>query len=314
MAADHVFDRLSDACRATRSAVCVGLDPHYEQLPPDDKGRGPVKHVRDFLFEILGAIEGVVPCVKPQIAFFEALGPEGYALYFDVIREAHRRGFFVIGDIKRADIGSTAAAYARGHLAADDGSAADAVTLNPYLGIDGIEPFLKVGRAKGRGVFVLARTSNPSSKEFQDLGSAEHGRVASISETRDAAAPVEHEPLYLAVGRALEKWGAANVGRAGFTDVGAVVGATHPDEGAFLRRELPKTCFLVPGYGAQGGTAADVARTFDAKGGGAIVNSSRAILFAWKDVQDGAKRAAELARAAAIATTKAIADALAARR
>lgn len=296
--AAHVFDRLIELCESTRSRVCVGLDPHYELLPPDTKGRGPIRHVRDFLFEILAALEGAVPCVKPQIAFFEALGPEGYALYFDVIRESHRRGFFVVGDIKRADIGSTATAYAKGHLAADDGSAADAVTLNPYLGSDGIEPFLKVGRTKGRGVFVLARTSNPSSKEFQNL--REGGPAG--------------DPLYMKVGRTLETWGATNRGMRGYTDVGAVVGATHPDEGAELRRALPQTFFLVPGYGAQGGTAADVARTFASDGHGAIVNSSRGILFAWKDAPNGADRFAELARAAAIATTKAINDALAARQ
>jgi len=292
----HVFDRLIDATRAARSRVCVGLDPHLDLLPPDEKGKGPVRHVRDFLFEVLAAVERIVPCVKPQIAFFEALGPEGYALYFDVIREAHRRGLFVIGDIKRADIGSTAAAYAKAHLAADDGSAADAVTLNPYLGLDGIEPFLKVGRTKGRGVFVLARTSNPSAKEFQGEG---------------GAGAREGEPLYMKVGRALERWGAARIGERGYGDVGAVVGATHPDEGALLRRELPRTFFLVPGFGAQGGTAADVARTFDSKGDGAIVNSSRANLFAWKDSPDGARRYTELARLAALEATKAIEQAIA---
>jgi orotidine-5'-phosphate decarboxylase len=295
----HCFDRLADACRATKSAVCVGLDPHYEQLPPDARGLGRVKHVREFLLGVLDAIAGVVPCVKPQIAFFEELGPDGYALYFEVIREAHRRGLYVIGDVKRGDIGSTSASYARAHLGPDDGSAADAVTVNPYLGSDGIEPFLKVGRAKGRGVFVLVRTSNASAHEFQDVGSKEGP---------------SSEPLFLRVGRKLEEWGSAALGASGFTDCGAVVGATHPDEGAQLRAALPKTFFLVPGYGAQGGTAADVARTFDAKGGGAVVNSSRAILFAWKDAPDGAKRYADLARAAAVATTKAIADALAARK
>lgn len=301
MPAHHCFDRLDELCAKTGSAVCVGLDPHYELLPPDTKGRGALPHVREFLHEVIDAIAGVVPCVKPQIAFFEALGPDGYALYFDVVRAAHRRGLFVIGDIKRADIGSTAAAYAKGHLAQDDGSAVDAVTLNPYLGVDGIKPFLEVGRAKGRGVFVLARTSNPSGKELQD-----HGAVAG-----DAG----RGALYRKVGTLLEQWGGANVGARGYTDVGAVVGATHPDEGALLRRELPRTFFLVPGYGAQGGTAADVARTFDAKGGGAIVNSSRGILFAWKEQEKagGAARAVELARAAAIATTNAIAAAVKAR-
>ena len=295
MPAHHPFDRLDELCAQRRSAVCVGLDPHYELLPPDTKGRGVLPHVRDFLHEIVDAIADVVPCVKPQIAFFEALGPDGYGLYFDVIREAHRLGFFVIGDIKRADIGSTAAAYAKAHLAPDDGSAADAVTLNPYLGSDGVEPFLKVGRAKERGVFVLARTSNASARDFQNATAA--GNV----------------PLFLAVGRSLERWGSSHVGERGFTDVGAVVGATHPDESGVLRRELAKTFFLVPGYGAQGGTAADVARTFTAAGDGAIVNSSRGILFAWKDAPDGARRYAELARAAAVEATKAIETAIASR-
>lgn len=294
---DHPFDRLDELCRSRRSALCVGLDPHLPQLPPDARGRPPVPRVRDFLFEVMGAIEGIVPCVKPQIAFFEALGPEGYALYFEVIREAHRRGFFVIGDVKRADIGSTAAAYAQAHLAPDDGSAADAVTLNPYLGIDGIAPFLDVGRKKGRGVFVLVRTSNPSGREVQD-----HGATAA------------HEPtaLYRRVGALVEQWGASHVGASGYSDVGAVVGATHPDEGALLRRELARTYFLVPGYGAQGGSAADVARTFDPRGSGAIVNSSRGILFAWKehDSTGGAARFAELARTAALDATAAIAKAV----
>jgi orotidine-5'-phosphate decarboxylase len=294
MANPHCFDRLTDACRATGSSLCVGLDPHQEILPPDTKGLGVVKHVRDFLFGVIDAVAGVVPCVKPQIAFFEELGPDGYALYFDVVRAAHRRGLFVIGDVKRGDIGSTSLAYAKAHLGADDGSAADALTVNPYLGFDGVEPFLKVGRPKGRGLFVLTRTSNASAKEFQDVGPA-------------------GDPLYMMVGRKLEQWGGSNVGAHGFTDCGAVVGATHPDEGAKLRSALPKTFFLVPGFGAQGATAADVARTFDAKGGGAVVNSSRAILLAWKSAPDGARRFAELARDAAKTASRAIAEAVAAR-
>ena len=283
----HVFDRLIDATRAARSRVCVGLDPHLELLPPDEKGKGPVRHVRDFLFEVLAAVERIVPCVKPQIAFFEALGPEGYALYFDVIREAHRRGLFVIGDIKRADIGSTAAAYAKAHLAADDGSAADAVTLNPYLGLDGIEPFLKVGRTKGRGVFVLARTSNPSAKEFQGEG---------------GAGAREGEPLYMKVGRALERWGAARIGERGYGDVGAVVGATYPAELAQLRAAMPEAIFLVPGFGAQGGTADDVRAAFRADGLGAVVNSSRGVLFPFRpDEKDWEAKVERAAREAAAA-------------
>lgn len=304
MAANHPFDRLDELCRKTRSAVCVGLDPHDALMPPDTRGRGLLLQVRDYLHDVLDAIADVVPCVKPQIAFFEALGPDGYTLYFEIVRAAHRRGLFVVGDIKRGDIGTTAAGYAKGHLGPDDGSAVDAVTLNPYLGVDGIKPFLEVGRAKGRGVFVLARTSNPSGKEIQDVGAAGAG----VEQSEGA--------LYRRVGALLEQWGAACRGARGYSDVGAVVGATHPDEGALLRRELPHTWFLVPGYGAQGGTAADVARTFDAQGGGAIVNSSRAIVFAWKEQEKsgGAARCAELARAAAIATTEAIRAAVAARK
>jgi orotidine-5'-phosphate decarboxylase len=295
MSTSHCFDRLTDACRATGSSLCVGLDPHLDFLPPDEKGRGTVTHVREFLLGIVDAVAGVVPCVKPQIAFFEELGPDGYALYFELVRAAHRRGLFVIGDVKRGDIGSTSLAYAKAHLGADDGSAADALTVNPYFGFDGIEPFLKVGRAKGRGLFVLTRTSNASAKEFQDVGPA-------------------GEPLYMVVGRKLEEWGGASVGARGFTDCGAVVGATHPDEGAKLRAALPRTFFLVPGFGAQGASAADVARTFDAQGGGAVVNSSRAILFAWRGAPDGARRFAELARDAACDSSRAIALAVAARK
>ena len=289
----HVFDRLLARCRQTGSVVCAGLDPHLDQLPSSlDPGRDPVRACRLFLFPVIEALADVVPAVKPQIAFFEQMGPEGVALYFDVVRKAHSHGLFVIGDIKRADIGSTAAAYARAHLAAEDGSAADAVTLNPYLGVDSISPFLQIGRPRGRGVFVLARTSNPSAREFQDLicGS---------------------DPLYLKVGKALEGWGSTQIGESGFTDVGAVVGATGPDEGAEIRRQLPRTFFLVPGFGAQGGTATDVVRTFRIQGDGALISSSRGILFAYRNEPDREAPFAEAARAAAVEATVALRTALA---
>lgn len=278
---DHPFDRLVAACQATRSHVCVGLDPHLNLLPPElDAPHDPVSACRTFFFEILEALQGEVPAVKPQIAFFEQLGVEGVRLYFDLIRRAHRLGFFVVGDIKRSDIGSTAAAYARAHLGPEDGSAADVVTVNPYLGVDGIQPFLDVGRPRGRGVFVLVRTSNPSGRDFQDLR-------------------VGERELYRVVGQRLEEWGHEAVGTAGFTDLGAVVGATHPDEAALLRKELPKTYFLVPGYGTQGGTAEDVARTFTSQQEGALISSSRGVLFAFRDRVEEAVPFALAARDAA---------------
>jgi len=281
----HAFDRLEQRCDELSSRVCAGLDPHPTLLPAGVAGSTEVARWRQYLCAVLEAWADVVPVVKPQIAFFEQLGPDGVALYFEVIREAHRRGMLVIGDIKRSDIGSTAAAYAAAHLGPTDGSAADLVTLNPYLGLDGIRPFLELGRQHGRGVYVLVRTSNPSSAEFQSL-------------------QVGGEPLYMTVGRTLEQWGRDALGSQGFTDVGAVVGATHPDEARVLRAALPRTHFLVPGYGAQGGTAQDVAGTFRADGRGAIVNSSRGLLFAGRQDPDGDPVAA--ARAAAVQMASAL--------
>ncbi len=236
-----------------------------------------VDRCRRFLEEVLEAIQGVVPAVKPQIAFFEQMGPEGVALYFDMIRRARQLGFFVIGDIKRSDIGSTAKAYAKAHFCDEELAAADAVTLSPYLGLDSIAPFLDVGRKRDRGVFVLARTSNPSARDFQDLRT-------------------DGQELYLTVGATLEQWGASNRGERGFTDVGAVVGATHPEEANKLRALLPQTFFLVPGYGAQGAGAADVVGTFR-DGRGALISSSRGVLFATRgtDRTDHAQAAREAA-------------------
>jgi orotidine-5'-phosphate decarboxylase len=291
MADQHIFDRVVSRCRELGSAVCVGLDPHLDLLPDSLPGRDEIDRCRNFLFAILEALDGVVPVVKPQIAFFEQLGPDGVALYFDVIRRAHRHGFLVIGDIKRGDIGSTAQAYARAHLGADDGGAADWVTLSPYLGFDSIRPFLELGRSRDRGVFVLTRTSNPTSDEIQAL---------------DAGGA----PLHRHVGRLVESWGSANVGESGYGDAGAVVGATHPEEARALRRELPRTFFLVPGYGAQGGSAEDVAGTFDGDGSGALISASRSVLFAYRNQPDKDRRFAEAAREAAFEMSAEIAAAV----
>jgi orotidine-5'-phosphate decarboxylase len=288
---EHPFDRLQDRCRKLGSIVCAGFDPHPGDLPAAFRTDPPVTGVRRFLFAVLEALADVVPVIKPQIAFFEQLGADGIALYFELIREAHRENLLVIGDIKRSDIGSTAAAYAAAHLGPTDGSAADFVTLNPYLGLDGIAPFLEIGRKTGRGVFVLARTSNASAAELQDL-------------------VIDGVPLYERVGAAIEKWGSAWRGTHRFGDCGAVVGATHPEQLARLRAAFPSTFFLVPGFGAQGGTATDVVAAFRADDAGAVINSSRGILFAGKGRPDADARGVELARQAAIDMNREIAAAL----
>ena len=214
-----------------------------------------------------------MPAVKPQIAMYEALGPAGVDAYTMTCEYAQSHGLYVIGDIKRGDIGSTAAAYA-GHLggvafgAGESGPYdpwhEDAVTVNPYLGTDGITPFVEAATAADKDIFALVRTSNPSSSEIQELELAGGCRV------------YEH------VADLVERWGQGTVGQHRYSRVGAVVGATHPEEGRALRARMPHTFFLVPGYGAQGGTARDVAGMFDDAGSGAIVNSSRGIIGAWR--------------------------------
>jgi len=288
MTSPHVFDRLDELISARRSTVCVGLDPHPDRLPNDRPGTSAIARWRGFLFDVLEAVAGVVPAVKPQVAFFEQMGPDGYSLYFELIREARRLDLFVIGDVKRGDIGSTAGAYAEAHLGGPEALAADAITVNPYLGRDGVLPFLDVARRRGRGIFALLRTSNPSSAEIQ-----EHGAPS--------------RPLFRRVAELLDEWGAGAVGRRGYSDVGAVVGATHPEEAAELRRILPRTFFLVPGFGAQGAGPEDVAATFDAQGSGALISSSRGILFAGESRPD--VDPVEAARDAAIEMSARLRDA-----
>ncbi len=267
---ENFADRLFDAVEARRSHVVAGLDPDYSLFPPamrtlsPDEATDPaalVECFEAFLLGILGAVAEVVVAVKPQLAYFEALGSSGYRLYEKVVAEAQDRGLLVIADAKRGDIGSTAEAYARAHL---DVAGADAVTVNPYFGTDGVEPFLRRARETGRGVFVLVKTSNPGSAEIQDLASG------------DGA------PVYEHVARLVETWSDGTLGERGYSSVGAVVGATHPAQAAALRAAHPTTPFLVPGYGAQGASAAQLSGVFDAAGMGAVVNSSRAILYAYR--------------------------------
>jgi orotidine-5'-phosphate decarboxylase len=270
----HFADRLAAAVRARGNALCVGLDPRWESLPlevrrrhGDDSLAAAAAAYEEFCGRVLDIVAPLVPAVKLQSAFFEACGPEGFAVQERLLRKAQGLGLIAILDAKRNDIASTAAAYADATFAGVRVGGrtfpvwqADALTVNPYLGRDAVEPFLQSARRAAAGVFVLVRTSNPGAGLFQDL-------------------TLEGKPLYQHVGLAVAAWARENLGACGLGDVGAVVGATYPAEIAALRRLLPEVLFLMPGYGAQGGGPADVRPAFRADGLGALPSSSRALLF-----------------------------------
>ncbi len=263
---EHFADRLMASIRRKHTPLCVGLDPRWDSLPEVVRGKhgdslgGRAAAYEEFCRRVLDVVAPLVAVVKPQSAFFEACGPEGMRALFNVMRHARKCGLLTILDAKRNDIASTAEAYAESAFKVYD---ADALTVNPYLGRDSIEPFLKVGRPLGKGLFVLVRTSNPGAGQFQDLALA--GRLG--------------RSLYQQVAAAVASWSGENRGATGFGDVGAVVGATSPAELASLRAELPGVIVLVPGFGAQGASAAHTAGAFLPDGTGAVVNSARAILF-----------------------------------
>jgi len=256
----HFADRLAAAVRAKGNALCVGLDPRWESLPVEVRERhGDVAGAfEEFCARVLEIVAPLVPAVKPQAAFFEQCGPDGFAAMRRLLRKARSLGLITILDGKRNDIASTAQAYAEAAFRVWE---ADACTVSPYLGRDAIEPFLATARKCDAGLFVLVRTSNAGAGLFQDLR-VEDGR-----------------PLYQHVGAAVAAWARENVGACGYGDVGAVVGATYPAEMKLLRDQMPEVVFLVPGFGAQGGTADDVRPAFGADGLGAVVNSSRGVLF-----------------------------------
>jgi orotidine-5'-phosphate decarboxylase len=260
--------RLNEADKSEGREIAVATMARSAQF----SGKCIVMGFYRFNQAIIDAVKDVVPAVKPQVAMYEAYGPIGVDAYCMTCQYAQEQGLYVLGDIKRGDIGSTAAAYAK-HLAdrsslKNDCSGQlwreDAVTVNPYFGVDGITPFTDAAKANDRDVFALVRTSNPSSQEIQELELA------------------KGERLYEHVADLVEDWGSDSIGSYGYSRLGAVVGATHPEQGRELRERMPGTFFLVPGYGAQGGTAQDAANMFDAHGRGAIVNSSRGIIGAWK--------------------------------
>lgn len=262
----HFADRLAAAVAEKQTSVLVGLDPRLDRLPEAvAPASGELESVatayKVFCCGVIDAVASLVPAVKPQAAFFEQLGPAGTVALAEVVSYAREKGLIVVMDAKRGDIGSTAEAYAAGFLGADSPWGADSLTVNPYLGDDSLTPFVKQAEASDAGIFVLVKTSNPGGKLFQD-------RVS------DGSLIYEH------VADHVESLAAATAGQSGYGIVGAVVGATYPAELAALRKRMPHTWFLVPGFGSQGGTAADVAPAFDEQGNGAIINSSRAIIFA----------------------------------
>ena len=275
------LDRLIGAIIEKQNPTVAGLDPKLQYIPAFIKeeafgtyGRnldGAAAAILRFNRGLIDALCDIVPVVKPQCAYYELYGWQGVRALHDTIAYAREKGLFVVTDGKRNDIGTTMEAYAAAHLGdvEIDGErfvpfGGDALTVNGYLGSDGIKPLLKVCREADKGIFVLAKTSNPSSGELQDQ-KLESGRS-----------------VYHAMGLMCEEWGRELPGAHGYSGVGAVVGATYPQQLSELRAALPHTFFLVPGYGAQGGAADDVAPAFDARGLGAVVNSSRAIMCAWK--------------------------------
>ena len=274
----HFADALTEKIKKS-SPVCVGLDPQLSKLP-EGITRDPAG-VQQFCMGIIDAVVSVASCVKPQLAFFEVLGWEGMKVFWEVCLHAKHRGLLVIADGKRNDIGNTCEAYADAYLSAE--SPVDALTVTPYLGSDGIKPFMERCVKNEKGIFVLVKTSNASSGELQDL-------------------PIGDEVVHEHLAQLVESWATTCMGPvSSFSAVGAVVGATYPEELKYLRTLMSHIPFLIPGYGAQGGSAADVKHGFIGDGTGAIVNASRSIIYAsggkdWKEAagKEAEKMAAEL--------------------
>ena len=298
-----MINKLVAQIKKTGAPIVVGLDPMMKFIPEHIKEKafaefgetleGVAEAIWQYNKAIVDAIYDLVPAVKPQIAMYEQFGLPGLSAFYKTVQYCKEKGLVVIGDIKRGDIGSTSEAYAVGHLGKVQvgsrsyyGFDEDFVTVNPYLGSDGVNPFIKVCKEEKKGIFVLVKTSNPSSGEFQDRQIADAG----------------NRPLYEVVGEQVAKWGETHMGDT-YSYVGAVVGATYPEMGKVLRKIMPKSYILVPGYGAQGGKGADLVHFFNEDGLGAIVNSSRGIIAAYqqeKYARFGAENFADASRAAVL--------------
>ena len=295
-----MINQLIQKIQETKAPICVGLDPMLGYIPEhvtrkafDEFGEtleGAAEAIWQFNKEIVDHVCDIIPSVKPQIAMYEQFGIEGLKIYKRTVDYCQEKGLLVIGDAKRGDIGSTSAAYATAHIGHVKvggriltGFGTDLLTVNPYLGTDGEKPFVDVCKEEDRGLFVLVKTSNPSSGEFQDQ-------------------LIGGRPLYELVADKVVEWGADCMDGA-YSNVGAVVGATYPEMSRILRKLMPNTYFLVPGYGAQGGTAEDLKYCFNEDGLGAIVNSSRGIIAAYKQekyAKFGAEHFGEASRQAVI--------------
>ncbi len=308
-----MINKLITKIQQTGAPIVVGLDPMMKFIPEQiqkaayaqygETLEGAAEAIWQYNKGIVDAIYDLIPAVKPQIAMYEQFGIPGVIAFKKTVDYCKEKGLVVIGDVKRGDIGSTSEAYAVGHLGKVQvgeksyyGFDEDFVTVNPYLGSDGVKPFIKVCQEEKKGIFVLVKTSNPSSGELQD-------RL------------VDGKPIYELVGEQVAAWGEECMGES-YSYVGAVVGATYPEQGKILRKVMPKAFILVPGYGAQGGKGADLLHFFNEDGLGAIVNSSRGIIAAYqqeKYAEYGAANYADASRAAVLDMREDIAQALAAR-
>ncbi len=308
-----MIDKLIEKIKKTGAPIVVGLDPMLSYVPEHIQKKsfteygetleGAADAIWQFNKAIVDATYDLIPAVKPQAAMYEQFGVEGMRAFQKTVAYCHEKDLVVIGDVKRGDIGSTSAAYAAGHLGSVQvGSQTyapfdeDFITVNPYLGTDGIRPFADVCKEKKKGLFILVKTSNPSSGEFQD-------RL------------IDGKPLYEHVAEKVAAWGADCMGDS-YSYIGAVVGATYPEIGKVLRKVMPKSFILVPGYGAQGGKGKDLVHYFNEDGLGAIVNSSRGIIAAYRQeayVGFGAENFADASRRAVLDMIEDIGSAIAAR-
>lgn len=272
----NAMDKLINKIKETNNPTVIGLDPRYDMIPESIRTKysedieGACKAILEFNKELIDSVYDIVPAVKPQIAFYEMFGAEGIKVFNETCKYAKQKGMIIIADVKRGDIGSTAAGYSNAYLGKTPIGEekvsiydVDFVTVNPYLGIDGVKPFIDDCKEYGKGIFILVKTSNKSSGELQDL-KLENGTT-----------------IYEKVAELVNSWGEELVGEYGYSSVGAVVGATYPIQIKELREIMPKTYFLIPGYGAQGGKAEDIALGFK-DGIGGIVNASRSLMSAYK--------------------------------
>lgn len=276
------IDRLMEKVKALKNPTIMGLDPKLETIPQSIRRKNvdlygntlqaAAASIVEFNKKLIDAVTGIVPAIKPQLAYYEMVGIDGLKAFDETVRYAREKGFIVVADGKRNDIGSTSQAYSTaflGKAVLEDGKKepvfnVDALTLNGYLGIDGIKPMIEDCKEHGKGIFILVKTSNPSSVQLQD-------RMLN-----------DGRKIYEAMADLVNEWGVDLTGTCGYSSIGAVVGATWPEQLKALRKRMPNTCFLVPGYGAQGGSARDVAGAFDKNGLGAIINASRSLMCAYK--------------------------------